>query len=123
MLELPKVRFLIVCLGILLFSFGYVEREYTILQYVVFSIFFLINTYVLVHSFFFILLEDKHKNKKLDYVSVALILLLNIFSILTGYSRWVLAYTSVIILCFVVVPFAYHYFNSYKDKKKRKRKT
>ena len=112
MLVLPKVRFAIVLIGLCLFGFGYIERDIIVLQYVFFTVFFFINTYVMVYVFFAVVIEGI--GKILDYITLALIFLLNLFSIYTGYSNWVVAYTSIIILCFVAIPFIYYYFNSKK---------
>lgn len=119
MLELPKVRFIITLLSVFIFGLSYVRKEYAYLQYAFFTLFFLINTYVLVHSFFDTFFENRELQyiKKLDCLTLMIIALLDIFSVYTGHGSWVLAYTGVIVLCLVVVPFVYYYFRSNKRSK------
>lgn len=124
MLELPKVRFILALTTVFIFVLSYMKIEYVYLQYAFFTLFFLINTYVLVHSFFATFIENRELKyiRNIDCVTLMIVVLLDIFSVYTGHGGWVLAYTSVIVLCLVVLPFVYYYFRSHKSNKIKSKK-
>lgn len=93
MLELPKIRFIVALTSAFIFVLSYKKIEYVYIQYAFFTLFFLLNTYVLVHSFFALFIENRELEyfRKTDFVTLMIVALLDFFlytqGMVDGYLR------------------------------------
>jgi hypothetical protein len=115
-----KIRFAAICFTITVGAYSFLNRDIAAIQFIFPVIFFMVNTYVLAYSFFAVVNEGERN--LLEYVTLSLIILLNILAIYSGYNLWVVAYTAVFWFAFGVVPFSVTLLIGLVRKYKRKRR-